>query len=275
MQQQDSRAAASNQEMAEQPAIDLQNIGELASSLLDSNPETSEQLARYKEAVVRMEQAKAKQAEFEAWYLQASKEAALADLQDAQQQVSTADSIVADAEVAAAEKLLQAAELEFAAAEAAKLRLAQDAGREAERPESVKASGVAAVAGTVSSLLLTLTAGGSASGLAEALDVAGVALSCALFGAMYRYAVRGDVGNTHLSGGVVAAFALVRAAGCYSGLASSAASSGGGDVSSLLVDAVLPAALYGGQGMLMFGFAAVAVEAAMAQGLVKRFTSTQ
>jgi len=37
-----------------------------------------------------------------------------------------------------------------------------------------------------------------------------VAVSCALFGVTYRYAVRGQEANLQLKGGVVAAFGLVR-----------------------------------------------------------------
>jgi hypothetical protein len=51
-------------------------------------------------------------------------------------------------------------------------------------------------------------AGGDAGAAAAAAGV--VAVSCALFGVTYRYAVRGQETNLQLKGGVVAAFGLVR-----------------------------------------------------------------
>jgi hypothetical protein len=83
-----------------------------------------------------------------------------------------------------------------------------------------------------------------------------------------------DSSNTHLRGGAVAAFALVRAAGGFDLLQRAAAGdagSGGGALAGLLSPQVVgPAALYAGQCMLTFGFAAAALEFAMSSGWVKR-----
>lgn len=87
-----------------------------------------------------------------------------------------------------------------------------------------------------------------------------------------RYAVRQDTANTQLRGGAVAAFALVRAAGGFDLLQRAAAAAGGGGrLAQLLTPDVLgPAALYAGQCMLAFGFAAAALEAAFNAGAIKR-----
>ena len=42
------------------------------------------------------------------------------------------------------------------------------------------------------------------------MSAASVAGSCALFGVVYRYALRSDLGNPHLRGGAFAAFGLTR-----------------------------------------------------------------
>jgi hypothetical protein len=55
---------------------------------------------------------------------------------------------------------------------------------------------VAAVAGTLASLPFVLSNSGA--GAEAVLSLAGVALSCLLFGVTYRYAVRQDLGNTQL-----------------------------------------------------------------------------
>ena len=99
-----------------------------------------------------------------------------------------------------------------------------------------------------------------------------------------RYAVREDSGNKHLRGGAVAAFALVRAVGGFdllqrsAAVAAAAAAAGSGEAAGLgdlLAPSVLgPAALYAGQCMLTFGFAAAALEAAFARGVVKRMRGT-
>jgi hypothetical protein len=96
--------------------------------------------------------------------------------------------------------------------------------------------------------------------------------------------VREDSGNKHLRGGAVAAFALVRAVGGFdllqrsAAVAAAAAAAGSGEAAGLgdlLAPSVLgPAALYAGQCMLTFGFAAAALEAAFARGVVKRMRGT-
>ena len=90
-----------------------------------------------------------------------------------------------------------------------------------------------------------------------------------------RYAVREDSANTQLRAGAVAAFALVRAAGGFDLLQRAAAAGGGGGGGGgleqlLSLDVVGPAALYAGQCMLAFGFAAAALEFAFSSGAIQR-----
>lgn len=74
--------------------------------------------------------------------------------------------------------------------------------------ESGKAAAIAGVGGTLGSLPYLLTMGSPP--LAAAASIAAVAASCMLFGVTYRYALRQDLRDGHLKGGVVAAFGLVR-----------------------------------------------------------------
>jgi hypothetical protein len=187
------------------------------------------------------------------------------------------DQLLADSEVAAAEKLLAAAQIEFAAAADDQARLAGAAALIADRAEAGKAA-AAAMAGGLAATAPFAAAGGAAGGApGELLSLASALACCALFGVAYRYVVREDGGNPHLRGGAVAAFGLVRAAGGLDMLQRSAAAAGtsgsssGGGWEPLLSPAVLgPAALYAGQSMLVFGFAAAAVEFAFRSGLVRR-----
>jgi hypothetical protein len=83
-----------------------------------------------------------------------------------------------------------------------------------------------------------------------------------------RYAVRGDADNLQLKAGVTAAFGLVRAAAAADMLQSVAP---GMELQPLSVQVAGTSALYAAQSMMMFGFAAVAVEAAFQRGLLSRF----
>lgn len=181
---------------------------------------------------------------------------------------SRADALLADAEVAAAERLLRAAEIEHASALAVQAAAAAAAGADGERTESGKAAALAAAGGILAAAPL-LVATAPASPLQAVLSLASAVASCALFGVTYRYAVREDGANTQLRGGVVAAFALVRAAGAADVLQASAAP---GDVLSAVV--VGSAALYAAQCMLLFGFSAAALEAGFANGLLRRMSSS-
>lgn len=75
-----------------------------------------------------------------------------------------------------------------------------------------------------------------------------------------RYAVGSNPQNPHLKGGVVAAFGLVRAAAAADMLQS--ASTQG----PFALEVIGTSALYAGQSVLMFGFAAAAIEVRAAWG---------
>ncbi|GFR48396.1 hypothetical protein Agub_g10290, partial [Astrephomene gubernaculifera] len=119
----------------------------------------------------------------------------------------------------------------------------------------------------------------AAAALSPVFGLASAVVGCILFGVTYRYAVRGDSSNKHLRMGVVAAFGLVRASGAADMLQAAAAAAGGsgfagggeGGVLALATAVVAPAGLYALESLLLFGFASVALEAAFAQGFVKRF----
>lgn len=68
--------------------------------------------------------------------------------------------------------------------------------QDVDRVESGKAAAVAGAAGALASLPYAVALGGTAE--SALLSGAGVALSCALFGVVYRYARRSDVLDNHL-----------------------------------------------------------------------------
>ena len=96
--------------------------------------------------------------------------------------------------------------------------------------------------------------------------VGAAALSCAAFGVTYRYAVRRDVENSELKGGVVGAFGLARGLSAADVYLRAASLEGDLDVASYA-----QAALLAGQGVLTFAFAALALEQAFERGIVKPF----
>ena len=129
-----------------------------------------------------------------------------------------------------------------------------------ERMESVKAAVVAgAGGGALAAPLLVSQGGGTAA-------VGAAALSCAAFGVTYRYAVRRDVENSELKGGVVGAFGLARGLSAADVYLRAASLEGDLDVASYA-----QAALLAGQGVLTFAFAALALEQAFERDIVKPF----
>ena len=129
-----------------------------------------------------------------------------------------------------------------------------------ERVESVKAAVVAgAGGGALAAPLLVSQGGGTAA-------VGAAALSCAAFGVTYRYAVRRDVENSELKGGVVGAFGLARGLSAADVYLRAASLEGDLDVASYA-----QAALLAGQGVLTFAFAALALEQAFERDIVKPF----
>lgn len=134
----------------------------------------------------------------------------------------------------------------------------------AERIESLKAAALAAVGGAAGALPFVFSS--SQPGQSALLAFAASVAACFLFGVTYRYAVRQDVSNAHLKGGVVAAFGLVKAIGAADMLQSMSPDA-------FSIGVLGNAALYAGQSMLTVAFAATALEAGFNNGFVKRFDS--
>ena len=139
--------------------------------------------------------------------------------------------------------------------------VADDVDEDAERIESAKAATAAAVSGALLSLPLTVSQ--SPGGIVTLESVAGIFLSCAVFGVTYRYAVRDDLGNDQLKGGVVGAFGLAR------GLGSADVYLHGSDAGTFASWA--EAALLAGESVLVFAFAAAALEAGFTRELIEPF----
>lgn len=247
-----------------------QSIEELAQELLASDPEAAARLQRVGDAARRVAELQAEQARLAQQLAEAAAEGEATVRAEERLQSSN----IAAAEVAAAKLLLQAAELQAESAEGTRLQLEWQLAQDADRVESGKAAAIAGAAGTLASLPFVLSDLGV--GLEAVLTLGGVGVSSLLFGVVYRYAVRQDLGNTQLKGGVVAAFGLVRgvAQATDALLAPTATPSaatgggGGGDLAALL--AAFPhAALLAGEAMLTFAFASAAVEFAFRQGLLQ------
>jgi len=133
--------------------------------------------------------------------------------------------------------------------------------QDAERKESGKAATAAVLGGLFGCVPLALASPDDV--LVTLATLGGALATCALFGVVYRYVVRSDAHNSHLTGGAVAAFGLTR------GLALAEAVLRGAEA--IDIETLARAALAAGQSMLVVGFAAAALEAALARGLVARF----
>ena len=194
--------------------------------------------------------------------LGAAQEAALANLEAKSAAVLAAE---AKMEAIAAERASLVAEAEFeeSAVRPSKwgATVASDIDEDAERVESAKAGAVAAAAGTLLSRPLLLSQ--SSETLVAAESVAGALVSCLVFGVTYRYTLRDDLGNEQLKGGVVGAFGLAR------GLGAADVYLHGSDATR--VESWAEAALLVGEGVLVFAFAAAALEAGFRNEFLKPF----
>lgn len=235
--------ASSDREQGEELEADF-NAQDLISNLINENPEP---MKRITDAANRVAELQLEQQKLSAEL--AALEGSVAEQQAAREKKAEqeAAAMVADAEVRAAELLLQAAELDELDVRAAK-KLQMD---DLNKIESVKAGLVGAVGGTLSSLPW-LFATSSSSTLNVLVDVLVAGATAFLFGVVYRYAVRGDATNSQLKGGVVGAFGLTRGLSLAEGMLSSS--------DGWSVEQVGAAAIGLGQSMLLFGFAAVALE---------------
>ena len=132
---------------------------------------------------------------------------------------------------------------------------------DAERVESAKAGCISAIAGTLVSAPSLLIRAQTTNAFVPLESLGGAFVSCLLFGVVYRYAVRDDLGNVQLKAGVVAAFGLTR------GLGAADVYLHGSDTSQIAT--WLEAALVLGEAMLTFAFAFAALEYALRNGFVQ------
>ncbi|KAI8109952.1 hypothetical protein M9434_001228 [Picochlorum sp. BPE23] len=221
-------------------------IQKAVSEMLESNPESMKRItdAANKVAELQMEQQRLID---EMKALEGEDEGQGVVLAEAE-----AAGLIAEAEAQAAELLLKAAELQAASAKAERM----EGEGEINRIESIKAGVFSGVGGCLSTLpFVFASADASRVGILANLGV--VAVSSFLFGVVYRYAVRSDVRNTQLKGGVVGAFGLVRGLS----MAQEVVGAGSGGYSSLPgVDVMGEAAIVMGQSMILFGFCSAALE---------------
>ena len=239
---------------------------EIIQKLLSENPEAQEQVERVSDAARRVAELQMEQARLARALADAqSSDAASAELKE-RLAMEAASNLIADAELRAAQLLLKAAELEAESADALRESAAAQGEIEGERLETAKAGTAAAAGGAASILPLVIAT--SPTTLGGLLTLGGAAASAFLFGLVYRYALRQDLANIQLKGGVVAAFGLVRGIGQASEMLDKAT-----DGLSTLpsVEALAIAAAAMGESMLLFAFASVALEFAFQKGIVKTF----
>ena len=267
------RACAGSQEEDEE-----HQLRQAADELLASG-EAAGELRKLAAAEARLAAAQSELAAFERNLVQAE----AAQAQAARERGADSSMAKAQAELQQAAGALAAAGVERAAAEqAAKAAegeplallwarsptptaakwATRDVDDTAERAESGKAAAVAGFAGVLATLPLSLAQGGLTS-------CAAVFVSCALMFVVYRYALRRDVGNPHLKGGVIASFGLVR------GLAQAdtflVQAAGGAHDALPSVEVAAQAALLLGEAVLTFALAGAALEAGIARGVISTF----
>ncbi|XP_073133137.1 uncharacterized protein [Henckelia pumila] len=135
--------------------------------------------------------------------------------------------------------------------------------KDKDRLESAKAASIAALIGVLAQLPVSLTRAGSTPQLILPLAITFV--SCALFGVTFRYAVRRDSDDFHLKSGTVAAFGLVKGLGALEGgppLELEASS---------ILSHILDGAVYISESLLIFSFAAVALDFCIKVGILSPF----
>eukprot|EP00873_Tetraselmis_striata_P006994 jgi/Tetstr1/427258/TSEL_017443.t1 len=247
-----------------QPSFEAQDlmshldVKEIAAKMLEKEPATQESIKRIQAARLRVAEAQAAREELQNAMQAKMFEARLQEVQQAQ----TIPAAEADAEVKMAQAALLQAQADSLEAASMEAKWREALTKEAEKSESVKAAVIAAAAGTAASLPLTATySDDPAVAVLSTLTVAG---SSFLLGVVYRYALRQDLGNSQLKGGVVAAFGLVRGLAITDTLQSEA----GGQLTQELV---AKGALLTGYSVLAFGFAAVALEFALQRGFLKAY----
>jgi len=240
---------------------------EMVQQLLNTDPETLAQMSRVKDAARRVAELQMEQARLARALAEAEEnDEASAALRERRAEESSS-ALLADAEVKAAALRLQAAELEAKISASMRDSVALQADNESERIETGKAGAAAAVGGSALALSSLLVA--NTTPLSGLLALGGATASAFLFGLVYRYAVRTDLNNTQLKGGVVAAFGLVRGLAEATAAVNASTSSGLTDLPT--VDVLGTAVALMGQSMLLFAFASVSLEFALRREWVQLF----
>jgi hypothetical protein len=189
-----------------------------------------------------------------------TQEAALAELEAKSQAVLRAEAKMR--EIAAEREALEAeADGEKRMKKKWGASVGDDVDENAERVESAKAAACSAIFGTALSAPLLLSQ--SPGGFVTAESLGGVFVSTALFGVVYRYAVRDDFGNDQLKFGVLGAFGLTR------GLGEADVYLHGSDATSF--SSWAEAALLAGESVLTFAFAYAALEYGFKNDYLKPF----
>lgn len=241
------------------------SLQEVADQCFQNSPETKARLQRVGSAAAQVAALQAAQAEVAMQMRKAAQSSPQDNRQLERQQAQAASERGSQADVVHAAEKLQAAASELMAAEADKAKWQSSIDQAAEKVESAKAAAIAGVGGGLASLPYILAAGHPP--LNMALSAAVSLASCTLFGVTFRYAVRQDLQNLQLKGGVVAAFGLVRGSAQADMLQLSAANP-------ITQDLLAQAALVAGESMLTFAFAAVALELAFRNNQLQPFGFT-
>ncbi|KAL3158063.1 hypothetical protein ABBQ32_011672 [Trebouxia sp. C0010 RCD-2024] len=256
-----SSESTSSQE--QQPSIQHQaSLQEVAEQCFQDSPDTKARLRRVGSAAAQVAALQAAQADLAKQMREAAQSSPQDNRRLERQQAQAASERGSQADVVQAAEDLQAAANELVAAEAERSKWQSSIDEAAEKTESAKAAAIAGFAGGLASLPYIVAAGHPP--LSCALSAAVCLVSCILFGVTFRYAVRQDLQNLQLKGGVVAAFGLVRGSAQADMLQLSAGSPFGRDT-------LAQAAVVAGESMLTFGFAAVALELAFRNGKLKPF----
>lgn len=201
----DSSGSSQDQQAALQHEASLREVAE---QCFQDSPETKARLQRVGSAAAQVAALQAAQAEVALQMRQAAYSSPQDNRQLERQQAQAASERGSQADVVHAAEQLQAAASELMDAEAEKAKWQSSIDEAAEKVESAKAAAIAGVGGGIASLPYILAAGHPP--LSTALSAVACLASCTLFGVTFRYAIRQDLQNLQLKGGVVAAFGLVR-----------------------------------------------------------------
>ncbi|KAK3268390.1 hypothetical protein CYMTET_23107 [Cymbomonas tetramitiformis] len=247
--------------------IGIQEVEEM----LQASPEMAKELEAIRDAAAKVAAIQAAQAEIEELMAENAKRSADMDKGQVAAEVAAAEDVEAKALALqeAVRELEEADKMREAAYTAGRDKWSVEGISEGEeRMETAKAGVAAALGGGFAFLPLILSQAdlGTAGGLyLFGVSAAATVLSTVLFGVTYRYAVRSDLGNSQLKGGVIGAFGLVRGLGQADVVLQTMGPSG------FDLETTLKGFLLMGESMLLFGFAAAAVEIAFQRDIVKPF----